>query len=282
MLKILNLTKEFKKDRKKVLDNIDAEFYLGEVAAIIGENGSGKSTLLNIIATFICPTSGEIYFNGEDIFKRLNEYRQYVSYISEKVALIPELSVEDNLRYFHRIFGSSSDIQKISKKVSIESFLSLKPSQLSKGQRQRVSIGISLLKDPKIVLLDEPAEGLDIETKQVVKNLVREYRNNGKLVLYVTHDEDEIEEVCDKILALKAGKTVFFGTVEDFWKRYEKYYIVTYRIGSEKRTKIMSLDELNDNKDRLEIIHLRNLGLREIINIAENMKGEGDEKYVEK
>lgn len=282
MLKITNLTKEFKKGNKRVLNNINAEFYFGEVVAIIGENGSGKSTLLNIIATFIHPTKGEVLFNGKDIFKELNEYRQYVSYISENVALIPELSVMDNLKYFHKIFKSSSDIQEISKKVSIENFLSSKPSQLSKGQRQRISIAISLLKDPQIVLLDEPAEGLDIETKRVLKNLVKEYRSNGKLVLYVTHDEDEIEEVCDKILALKAGKTVFFGTVEDFWEMYEKYYIVTYKTGSEKKTKMMSLDELNDNKNKLEILHLRNLGLREIISIEESMKGEVNDKYVEK
>lgn len=280
MLKITNLVKEFKRESKKALDNINAEFHFGEVAAIIGENGSGKSTLLNIVATFLRPTSGEIYFNEEDIFKNLNKYRENVSYISERVALIPELNIEDNLNYFHKVFKSYSDIKQVSQKVNIENLLKSKPSQLSKGQRQRVSIAISLLKDPKIVLLDEPAEGLDIETKQVVKNLVKEYRNNGKLVLYVTHDEDEIEEVCDKILALKAGKTVFFGTVEDFWERYEKYYIVTYRTGSDKKTRIMSLEELNDSKSKLEIVHLRNLGLREIINIAENMKG--DEKYVEK
>lgn len=279
MLRINNLEKSFGRVKKRVLDNINTEFKFGEVAAIIGENGSGKSTLLNIIATFIRPTKGEIYFNGKDIFEILNEYRQGVSYISERVALIPELSVEDNLKYFHKIFRSSSDIQEISQKVSIEEFIKSKPSQLSKGQRQRVSIAISLLKDPQIVLLDEPAEGLDVETKQVVKNLVKMYRNAGKLILYVTHDEDEIEEVCDKILALKAGRTVFFGTVEDFWKKYEKFYTVTYKIDSEKKTKIMSLDELNESKNELEIIHLRNLGLREIINMAENMKG--DEKYVE-
>lgn len=279
MLKLNNLEKHFGKEKKIVLDNINAEFKFGEVAAVIGENGSGKSTLLNIIATFIRPSKGEVYLNGNDVFKILNEYRQVVSYISEKVALIPELSVEDNLKYFHKVFKSSSDIQEISEKVSVKEFLNSKPSQLSKGQRQRVSIAISLLKDPKIVLLDEPAEGLDIETKQVVKNLVKEYRSNGKLVLYVTHDEDEIEEVCDKILALKAGKTVFFGTVEDFWKKYEKFYTVTYRFGNDKKTKIMSLDELNESKNKLEIVHLRNLGLREIINMAESMKG--DEKNAE-
>ncbi|MCX7653088.1 MAG: ABC transporter ATP-binding protein [Fervidobacterium sp.] len=269
MLKVKDVEKKFK-NNKKILEGISAEFFPGQVAAIIGENGSGKSTLLNIVATFLRPTKGMIHFNEKDVFKNIREYRQIVSYISEKVALIPELSVEDNLRYFHKIFKSSAIISEISSRVGIQDFIKLKPSHLSKGQKQRVSIAVSLLKDPQIVLLDEPAEGLDVETKQVVKNLVKQYRNAGKIVLYVTHDEDEIEEVCDKILVLKFGKIAFFGTVEEFWERYEKFYTVTYKVNTEKKMKIMSLDELNENKNQLEIVHLRNLGLREIINIVEN------------
>ena len=127
-----------------------------------------------------------------------------------------------------------------------------------------------MLKQSKIVLLDEPAEGLDIETKAIVKNTVRNYKRLGKLVIYVTHDEDEIEDVCDKIIALRRGKTVFFGTVDEFWNKYEKYYAVTHLIGDEKRTEIMSLDQLKTRKFVLNVVHIRNLGLREILNLADN------------
>jgi len=84
-------------------------------------------------------------------------------------------------------------------------------------------LAISLLKDAKIILLDEPAEGLDIETKQIVKDLVKEFKEKSCTVFYVTHDEDEVEEVCDKIIALKDGKVKFFGTVDEFGKPMKSF-----------------------------------------------------------
>lgn len=194
-----------------------------------------------------------------------------VSYVSEKGTFITELSVEDNLIYFSKIFKSNANIKDILERVGITHILKNKPSSLSKGQRQRLSLAISMLKNPKIVLLDEPAEGLDVETKEVVKSLVSEYKNTGKLVFYVTHDEDEIEDVCDKILVLKSGESLFCGSVEDFWREYEKFYRVTYIFGGEKRTKIMNLQELNKISGQLNIVHVRNLGLREIINLDEKI-----------
>ncbi|ABS61052.1 ABC transporter ATP-binding protein [Fervidobacterium nodosum] len=272
MLKLINLSKEFldENGQKKIaLKNINAEFDYGNVVAVIGENGSGKSTLLNIIATFLKPSNGLVLLNEKNIFEDIKKYREMVSYVSEKGTFITELSVEDNLIYFSKIFKSNANIKDILERVGITHILKNKPSSLSKGQRQRLSLAISMLKNPKIVLLDEPAEGLDVETKEVVKSLVSEYKNTGKLVFYVTHDEDEIEDVCDKILVLKSGESLFCGSVEDFWREYEKFYRVTYIFGGEKRTKIMNLQELNKISGQLNIVHVRNLGLREIINLDE-------------
>lgn len=257
-------------DERCAIDNISGILNSGEVVALIGENGSGKSTLLNILSTFLKPSSGSIYFDGKDVFKELRTYRSIVSYVSENGSYVPELSVLSNLEYFSKIFNSSENIQEICEKVGIAEFKDKRPTELSRGQRQRLALAVSMLKQAKIVLLDEPAEGLDIETKAIVKNTVRNYKRLGKLVIYVTHDEDEIEDVCDKIIALRRGKTVFFGTVDEFWNKYEKYYAVTHLVDDEKRTEIMSLDQLKVRKFVLNVVHIRNLGLREILNLADN------------
>jgi len=259
---------------KVVLNNISGQVENGEVVAVIGENGSGKSTLLNVVGTFIRPVAGKIYYNNIDVFESIENtrsYRRYITYSSEKVKFISELNLKDNLLYFKNLFNSKKDIVEIAKQVGIYNLLNKKPDTLSKGQKQRLSLAISLLKDSQIVLLDEPAEGLDIETKSVVKEIVKEFKKNNRIVFYVTHDEDEIEEVCDKIIALKNGNLIFFGNVNDFWNRYEKFYAVTYEIAGEKRTSRINIDELKllQEKTNIKILHIRNLGLREIINLSE-------------
>ncbi|MGC8820070.1 MAG: ABC transporter ATP-binding protein [Fervidobacterium sp.] len=275
MLKLESVSKEFysKEGKARIaLRDINGEFFLGDVIAVIGENGSGKSTLLNIIATFLKPSSGNVLFDGHDVFKNLKEYRGMISYVSEKGAFIPELSASENLEYFRKLFEAKTNIIEISERVGIKELLKSKPENLSKGQRQRLSLAISMLKNSKIILLDEPAEGLDIETKEVVKSIMREYKESDKLVFYVTHDEDEIEEVCNKIIVLRAGEEGFVGTKEEFWQRYEKFYKVVYEVDGKRKVEVMSLDELNKRKSEIKILHLRNLRLREIINFIENMK----------
>ncbi|WP_448376171.1 ABC transporter ATP-binding protein [Fervidobacterium sp.] len=272
MLVLEKITHQFRdnlalKDISGTVDN-------GEVVAVIGENGSGKSTLLSVIATFIKPTSGKIYYNNIDVFqstKNVNNYRRYITYASEKVNFISELSLKDNLLYFKNLFNSKKDVFEISKQVGIYDLLNQKPNSLSKGQKQRLSLAVSLLKEAYIVLLDEPAEGLDVETKNVVKEIVKKLKQNDCMVFYVTHDEDEIEEVCDKIITLKEGTLKFFGSVEEFWNIYEKFYVVTYEQSGRKITKVLNIESLKSLQEQsdIRILHIRNLGLREIINMSE-------------
>lgn len=275
MIKFENISHQFKD--KKALENINGTIDDGEVVAVIGENGSGKSTLLNVVATFIKPSNGKLIYNDMDVFERkenIEKFRELISYVSEKSAFIDELNLKNNLQYFKSVFNSQKCIYNVARRVNIDTLLDGKPSKLSKGQKQRFALAISLLKDAKIILLDEPAEGLDIETKQIVKDLVKEFKEKSCTVFYVTHDEDEVEEVCDKIIALKDGKVKFFGTVDEFWKTYEKFYSVTFEPlenPGKKLTRIMNIDELKIAQEKIRVLHIRNLGLREIINITENV-----------
>lgn len=274
MLELIHVEKKFSKNNKDIvaLKEISAQFSNGNVVGIIGENGSGKSTLLKLVATILKPTSGKITYNQKDIFENRKIYRNLVSFISEDSSFLPELSAKNNLEYFSKMFSSHIKIEDVASRVKIENLMNFKPKDLSKGQRQRLSIAISLLKNPEIVLLDEPAEGLDFETKEIVKEIIKEYKDDNKIVLYVTHDEDEIEQVCDKILVLNAGRVIFYGTVEEFWNKYEKFYNVVYIENSQKRSCVATLEKLNQMKGHLEILHVRNLRLREIINLSNSLR----------
>lgn len=252
-----------------VLSNVSCFLSGKQVVGLIGENGSGKSSLLKIIATVLKPTTGSVFYNGENVLKILDRYRSLVSYVSESNKFIDELTVRENLEYYSLLYKSTINLRDVVKKVALENVVAKKPGQLSKGYRQRLAIAVGLLKDSKIFLLDEPAEGLDTETKQIVKGIVNELKTRGALVIYVTHDDDELEDVCDAIIMLKGGRVSFFGTVDDFWRKYGKYYRTVYTEPGEgvKRNRIVSVEELNDLMKTHNITHIRPLGLREIVNL---------------
>lgn len=269
-LELSHISKDYTANGKKnrVLDDISGVLEGGSVVALVGENGSGKSTLLMIMATLLKPTAGSVLLNGQDVFSQFRSYRNQVTYITEEPPYVQELSVFQNLRYFKNLFGTKQDEVELANKVGLLQFIDERPNHLSKGYRQRLALAIGLLKDASIVLLDEPAEGLDIETKTIVKGIVKELRNAGKLVVYVTHDDDEIEGVAEKIIMLKSGKAVFFGNVEKFWEKFGKFYVVTFRKGREKASQVVMDHELYSLMSKYEVTHIRALGLREIVNLV--------------
>lgn len=276
-LELSHISKEYAANgkRNRVLDDVNGALESGSVVALVGENGSGKSTLLMILATLLKPTTGNVLFNGKDVFSEFRDYRKRVTYITEEPPYVQELTVFQNLRYFKSLFNAEQDEVELANKVGLLEFIDKKPTQLSKGYRQRLALAIGLLKDASIVLLDEPAEGLDIETKAIVKNTVKDLRDSGRLVVYVTHDDDEIEGVVDKVIMLKKGRVVFFGDVEKFWEKFGKLYAVTFKKGREKVSQIVVDHELYSVMSKHEVTHIRPLGLREIVNLGDLEKGRG-------
>lgn len=271
-LALVNLGKEYNVlgRRTKVLEDVNGTLESGTIVALVGENGSGKSTLLMILATVAKPTSGNVLLDGESVFSRLKVYRRLVTYIPEEPPFVRELSVLQNLRYFKAIYGSERDEVEFAERIGLAAVLDKKPTKLSRGYRQRLALAVGLLKDSRIVLLDEPAEGLDVETKGIVKNIVRNLRSEGKLVVYVTHDDDEIEGVADYVVMLRRGRVVFFDSVERFWEKFGRFYAVTFRNGREKVSRIVLSEELPTLMSKYEVTHIRALGLREIVNLGLN------------
>ncbi|ANQ53999.1 ABC transporter [Thermosipho affectus] len=249
MIKLENVGKRYGKSW--VLENITFHTEEGNVIGIIGKNGSGKTTLLKIISGILKPTVGNVYLKSK-----------LISYIPEKPILIPELSLKENLNYFAKMRNvESKRIEDEIKFFRLEKHVLKKPSELSKGLRQRLSMAISLLIDPDIILLDEPTSGLDAESKKIISNRIKKLKLNKKTVLYITHEDEEVESICDKVLILEEGEIKFFGTVEDFWRKYERFVYVTF--SQTKEIKLLKLEELKNVKE--DLLHVRSVGIREFL-----------------
>lgn len=190
----------------------------GELIAVVGHNGAGKSTLLKILANWIVPDSGHVLVNGVDLKNRLALART-IGFVPETPNLFDLFSVEYNLKLFARLFQIPfSRIEETLKEFNLHSFRRHKVAELSKGLKQRVSIGRSLLPDPPVLLFDEPTSGLDFEMTKEIYKLLMQLHASGKTILFTSHRPEEIQTLATRIMVLHQGGVVFDGSPQKYFQ----------------------------------------------------------------
>ena len=218
LLEVCNITKKYNK--KSVVDGISFSVDSGDVIGIMGENGAGKSTLLGMLVTLIKPTSGDILYNGESIIKKSKIIRGNIGYVPQDVALYQELTAMDNLKYWGKTFHLSKEklniaIERVSDVIGLDnSVLKKKVSTYSGGMKRRLNIGIALLNDPEIIVMDEPTVGIDITSKDQILKVITKLNKEGKTILYSSHYFEELEEICNKICIVSQGKIMEISDID--------------------------------------------------------------------
>lgn len=212
IIQLENISKKYKK--REILKNINISVEDSEIIGIIGANGTGKSTLLKIMLGLTKQNNGIIkYFNNGEKISSL------IGYVPQENPLIPELTVLDNLKlwYSDSKENMNDDLNNgILKKLKLNDVLKFKVNNLSGGYKRRLSIGCALAKHPKLILLDEPSSGLDLNCKYEIKEYLKDYVAAGGSVVMVTHDLSEIS-ICNKIYILKDGRlNLITETYEEF------------------------------------------------------------------
>lgn len=192
----------------------------GELIAVVGHNGAGKSTLLKVLANWIVPDSGQVLVDGIDLKNRAALVRK-IGFVPETPNLFDLFSVEYNLKLFARLFRIPfSRIEETLNEFDLRSFRRHKIAELSKGLRQRVSIGRSLLPDPPVLLFDEPTSGLDFEMTKEIYKLLKRLHASGKTILFTSHRPEEIQTLATRIMVLHQGGVVFDGSPRDYFQSH--------------------------------------------------------------
>lgn len=212
-LEIKDLRKSFGNESNKmeVLRGINFSADKGEICVLLGPSGSGKSTLLNIIGGIDEADSGSISVNGEKIEnmkeKTLTNYRRkYLGYVFQMYNLIPNLNVKENIEVGAYLSDNPLDIDDLLKTLGLYEHRHKLPNQLSGGQQQRTAIGRAIVKNPDILLCDEPTGALDYNTSKEILNLIEEVNHKyGNTVVMVTHN-DAIKSMADRVVKLKDGQ----------------------------------------------------------------------------
>lgn len=219
IIQVKNLTKTYKNGpiETHVLKGIDMAVESGEFVAIMGKSGAGKSTLMYQISLLDEPTTGEIIVDGEEVLKLSNKDRtrfrlERLGYVFQDYALVPELTALENIMIPLLMKGLSSTTAKeksraILSRVGLLERANNRPSQLSGGEQQRVSIARAIAEDPKILFADEPTANLDSASGKNIIEVLREINRAGQTIIMVTH-EKEYTLYCDRIIHLEDGKIV--------------------------------------------------------------------------
>lgn len=232
MIEINNLTKIYKlskkqmqeqktkKSMKKAADNISLTAKPGQIYGLLGPNGAGKTTTLRCVATLLKPTEGNIKVCGYDTVKEGEKVRDNIAFLTNEIKLDPHFSPKYMFQFFGHLHGMS-DVEinerreKLFKYFGITEFQDKKIEELSTGMKQKAAIAVSLVHDPKVVIFDEPTNGLDIVTARSVTDYLRVLRDEGKLVIISTHILSDAEKLCDNIGIIIKGKKVIEGTLQD-------------------------------------------------------------------
>jgi len=194
------------------LDGLSLSLYPGEVFALLGPNGAGKTTTLNLILGFLQPDAGAVAVCGKDVGADPAKARQSIAYLPEQVAIYPELSGLENLRYFSMLASvdlDDSELRRLLNDAGLADETHDRAARgYSKGMRQKVAIAIAMARQTRLLLLDEPTSGLDPAAASELSGVIRSAANRGIAVLMATHDLYRLKEVANRVGILHRGKII--------------------------------------------------------------------------
>ena len=217
-IKLKNVRKSYTVGQQQfnALDGVDLEINQGEFVVILGPSGAGKSTLLNLLGGMDKPTSGNIFIGENDISKytdkELTRYRASdVGFIFQFYNIMPTLTVDENVNLIKDVTNTSKDSKEVLQSVGLLKHKDKFPQELSGGEQQRVSIARAIMKNPKVLLCDEPTGALDSKTGVEVLKLLRKQSDSDTTVIIVTHNMGVASRMADQIAVMRKGELMEFG-----------------------------------------------------------------------
>jgi ABC-2 type transport system ATP-binding protein len=241
VLEIINLSKSFA-DRH-VLRGISLMVGQGEIYGLLGANGAGKTTLINLICNLLVADEGEVRIGGKDI---RSQAQQLIGIVPQENLLYGCLSCAENLGFFAALYGLRGEtarqrVRDCLQAVGLDDRADTLVINLSGGMQRRLSVAVALIHDPRLIVLDEPTTGLDIEARFAMWALLQKLRQDGKTLLITTHLLEEAERLCDRLAVLKQGKLVAEGSLADLQKLFAGCQVLTLQVAEEFQPKVMTI-----------------------------------------
>ena len=206
--------------RKVAVDNLSFTAYKGEIFGLLGPNGAGKTTTLRMLSTLIRPDTGDAVIDGCSVIDDPEGVRSKIGFLTSELKLEDFFTPNYLFDFFSRLHQVPEDIartrkQKMFERFGIDKFAEVKVKSLSTGMKQKLSLVISLVHDPEVIIFDEPTNGLDVLTARTVTDYLQELRSEGKTIVLSTHIFSLVERLCDRVGIIIDGRMIACGTLEE-------------------------------------------------------------------
>jgi ABC-2 type transport system ATP-binding protein len=206
-----------------IIDDLSFEIMRGETFGLLGANGSGKTTIIRALLGIYQPTAGSLLIDGKTYTV---DGGIRLGYLPEERGLYKKESVITAMIYFGRLKGMSrTDAEtwsiKYLERVGLADKANTRLDKLSGGQQQKVQLGVTIMNDPELLILDEPTKGFDPVNRRLLMNIIEEHQQAGATVIFVTHQMEEVERLCDRIILLKNGQASAYGAIADVKKKFK-------------------------------------------------------------
>ena len=227
MLHIQKLSKKYKGADYFSVSNLDLDILKGEIFGVLGPNGAGKTTLISMLCSLIKPTSGTFTINNLDYTNNKKELKQLIGIVPQEYALYPSLTAYENLSYFGSMYGLKGKVLKESihlylEKMGLLEFANKKIEIFSGGMKRRINLIASILHQPKILFLDEPTVGVDVQSKNVIIDHLKQLNKGGTTIVYTSHHLNEAEHFCSRVAIIDNGKIILKGKPKELISSNEK------------------------------------------------------------
>ena len=272
MIEVSHVSRNF--GNFSAVNDISFSIPTGQIIGLLGPNGAGKTTTMRMITGFLTPSEGKIYIDGVDITEAPVESKKKIGYMPESAPLYGDMIVEDYLKYIAEIHGEDPAVKvpALCAECGLKEVMSKNINELSRGNRQRVSLAHALMHDPEILILDEPTSGLDPNQVEDVRSIIREI-GKTRTVIISTHILSEVETICSRAIIISGGKVVADSSIEELKERFGHELSVQITVGGASFEDISSAIKEIDAADSVTLSSEAVAGLENAMSVHVSVKG---------
>ncbi|MEI6681989.1 MAG: ABC transporter ATP-binding protein [Bacteroidota bacterium] len=228
IIEIRELTKTYKGSDEPAIRSISLDIYPNEIFGLLGPNGAGKTTTLSILCGLFPATKGNVTIDGLDIGRHTEKIKQIIGVVPQDIALYPTLTGRENLTFFGNMYGLSGSllrerIDHYLHEFGLEKHASKLVSKYSGGMKRRVNLIAGLLHDPKILFLDEPTVGIDVQSRVVILEYLKELNRKGVTIIYTSHYMEEAEHLCSRVAIIDRGNIISLGNPKELLEGHPEF-----------------------------------------------------------
>ncbi|MFA6647374.1 MAG: ABC transporter ATP-binding protein [Candidatus Izemoplasmatales bacterium] len=260
MFKVENLEFKYTKNQSNVLNGLNFAIKEGEIFGFLGPSGAGKSTTQKIIIKILEDYKGKILYKDKDLKSYGNEFYEDIGVSFEMPVHFSKMTAMENINFFLKLYKNNEDIELLMKRLGLWEDRNKLVGEFSKGMKIRLNLVRALLNKPKMLFLDEPTNGLDPANAMVMKDIIREFKNNGGTVFITSHIMSDIDQLCDRVAFIVNGEIKEIDSPRNLKIRYGKRTVkVEYKEDNQIKSKEYPLTEISENRDFIDIIKSKDI-----------------------